>query len=98
MNEGCGRFKLKVASLSPFVVTSATLLYQVSRGFLRSLSLLFPIKRSNVHFTSAAVNGLPSCHFTPERSLKVSFVLSSLSDQLSASSGTIVSIEFCGLC
>src|SRR5947209_9282508 len=98
MNEGCGRFRLKVTSASPFVVISATLLYQVSRGFLRSLSLLLAINRSNVHFTSAAVNGLPSCHLTPERSLNISFVWSSLNDQLSASSGTIVSIEFCGLC
>ena len=45
-----------------------------------------------VHCTSFAVNGLPSCHFTPWRSLKVSFVLLSSHDQLSARSGTIVSM------
>ena len=34
-----------------------------------------PISMCQVHCTSLAVNGLPSCHFTPWRSLKVSFVL-----------------------
>src|SRR5690242_14670221 len=31
-----------------------------------------PVIRSQVHLTSAAMNGLPSCHLTPSRSLKVS--------------------------
>src|ERR1700722_16385067 len=48
-----------------------------------------PDTASQVHFTSAEVNGLPSCHFTPWRSLKVSWGFSVLYDQLSARSGTI---------
>ena len=69
-------------------------MYQILRGFLRMMSTSrrpCPISASQVHFTSAAVNGLPSCHFTPWRSLKVSLVLSAFHDQLSARSGTIVS-------
>src|SRR6202023_580859 len=76
---------------SPRVLISATLLYQDLRGFTRSLSLPVPISRSQVHLTSAAVNGLPSCHLTPWRSGKVSSVPSSLHDQLVARSGTTVS-------
>jgi hypothetical protein len=45
----------------------------------------------HVHCTSFAVNGLPSCHLTPWRSLSVSFVRVSSQAQLSASSGAIVS-------
>src|SRR5438067_12405083 len=51
-----------------------------------------------VHLTSAAVNGLPSCHLTPSRSLKVSSFPSSLHDQLVARSGTIDSTRFCATC
>jgi hypothetical protein len=51
-----------------------------------------------VHLTSAAVNGRPSCHLTPWRSLKVSAVPSSFQAQLSASSGRIVSKLFCAIC
>src|SRR5258708_21692610 len=51
---------------------------------------------SQVHLTSLAVNGLPSCHLTPWRSGKVSSVPSSLHDQLTAKSGTIDCILFCG--
>src|SRR6516165_8399504 len=58
---------------------------------MRSFSLALPIKRSQVHLTSAAVNGLPSCHLTPCRNGKVSSVPSSLHDQLLARSGTTVS-------
>ena len=50
---------------------------------------------SQVHFTSALVKGLPSCHFTPSRSLKVSLVPSSLHAHSVASSGTIWSGAFC---
>ena len=46
-------------------------------------------------FTSADVNGLPSCHFTPCLSLKLSVFLSPLQVQLSAKSGTIESRLFC---
>ena len=45
---------------------------------MRSLSLPVPISRSQVHLTSAAVKGLPSCHLTPWRSGKVSSLPSSL--------------------
>src|SRR3954451_3859207 len=79
-------------------VTSSTLKYQSLRGFLRNLFCDLPITMSKVHFTSALVNGLPSCHFTPSRSLKVNAFLSSLHDQLVASSGVSASTLFCGLC
>lgn len=46
-------------------------------------------RRSRVATTSAAVNGVPSCHFTPERSLNVHSLPSSLGDQDSASIGAI---------
>src|SRR6516162_9923652 len=49
---------------------------------MRSLSLPVPIRRSQVHLTSAAVNGLPSCHLTPWRSGKVSSLPSSLHSHL----------------
>src|SRR6266436_760398 len=51
---------------------------------------------SQVHLTSLAVNGLPSGHLTPWRSGKVSSVPSSLHDQLTAKSGTIDCMLFCG--
>src|SRR5205823_8467494 len=47
---------------------------------------------------SLAVNGSPSCHLTPWRSLKVSVVASSLHDHSLARSGTIVSSRFCAMC
>src|SRR5262249_52007501 len=92
---GCGRLSWKATSFAPFTTMSATLSYQLLRGFLRNEAFALPINRSKVHFTSAEVNGLPSCHFTPSRSLKVSLVLSSFHDQLVASSGTIDSMLFC---
>src|SRR5256884_9436692 len=95
---GCGRLRWNVACKSPSVVTSARFAYQSLRGFLRNLFCDLPCSISNVHFTSALVNGLPSCHLTPSRSLKVSAFLSALQDQLVASSGWIVSRLFCGLC
>src|SRR6266851_6113687 len=70
--------------------------YQDLRGLTRSLSLPVPITRFQVHLTSAAVNGLPSCHLTPWRSGKVSSVPSSFHDQLVARSGTIDCRLFCG--
>ena len=69
--------------------TSARLLYQALRGLTRSFSALLPCTRSQVHLTSAAVNGLPSCHLTPWRRWKVSSVPSSSHDQSVARSGTI---------
>ena len=56
---------------------------------MRSFSLDLPCSRSQVHLTSLAVNGLPSCHLTPWRNGKVSSVPSSLHDQPVARSGTI---------
>src|SRR5262249_35851972 len=67
---------------------------QTRRGLLRTMSSFsspLPITASQVHLTSALVNGLPSCHLTPSRSLKVSWVLSAFHVQLSASSGTMPS-------
>ena len=46
------------------VVTESRLRYQDLRGLTRSFSVAFPSSRSQVHFTSAAVKGLPSCHLT----------------------------------
>src|SRR5438876_11277142 len=97
-SEGCGRFRWKVASLSPLTVTSVTFSYQSLRGFFRNLSSDFPISLSQVHFTSLAEKGFPSCHFTPSRKANVSLVLSSFQDQLVSRSGTIVSRLFCALC
>src|SRR6516225_2432431 len=84
-----------MVSKSPFVVTSATFTYHDLRGLTRSLSLDLPINRSKVHLTSAAVNGLPSCHCTPWRNGKVSSVPSSFHDQPVARSGMIDCGLFC---
>ena len=46
-------------------------------------------RRSIVATTSADVNSLPSCHLTPERSLKVQTLLSSFGVQLSARPGAM---------
>src|SRR5712692_816030 len=94
-NEGCGRFRRKVTSSSPFVVTSARFAYQDVRGLRRSLSLALPVSKSQVHCTSFAVNGLPSCHLTPWRSEKLSSVPSSLHDHHVAGSGTIDCLLSC---
>ena len=63
--------------MSPLTVTSARFRYQLLRGLTRSFSLDLPASVSQVHLTSCAVNGLPSCHLTPVRSRNVSAVLSS---------------------
>src|SRR5712691_7618346 len=63
---------------------------------MRSLSLALPVSRSQVHLTSWAVKGLPSCHLTPWRNGRVSSVPSSFHDQLVARSGTIDFGLFCG--
>ena len=97
-SEGCGRLRWNVTSRSPLTVMSLTLAYQSLRGFLRNFCSETPRSMSQVHLTSFAVNGWPSCHFTPSRSLKVSAVLSALHDQLVARSGTIVASLFCSLC
>src|SRR4029077_3991011 len=93
-----GRRRSKAASVSPMTAISLTLAYQSLRGFLRNFCSETPRSMSQVHFTSLAVNGLPSCHLTPSRSLKVSWVLSAFHAQLVASSGTMVSGLFCALC
>src|SRR6266404_7453536 len=74
---------------------SSMLLYQDLRGLRRSLSLALPVSKSQVHLTSAAVKGFPSCHLTPWRSGKVSSVPSSLHDHPVARSGTIEARLFC---
>jgi hypothetical protein len=70
--------------------------YQDLRGLIRSFSLALPVNRSQVHLTSRAVNGLPSCHLTPWRSGNVSSVPSSFHDQLVARSGITDCILVCG--
>src|SRR6516162_2022276 len=70
--------------------------YQDLRGLTRSFSLDLPVSMSQVHCTSLAVNGLPSCHDTPSRSGSVNSVPSSLHDQPVARSGTIDRRLFCG--
>src|SRR5260370_18916185 len=92
--EGCGRPRWKVTSRSPFTVTSLRLNHHDFRGFLRSLDSGL-IRMFQVHFTSALVKGLPSCHLTPSRSLKVSSVLSAFHAHSVASSGTMWSGAFC---
>src|SRR5215831_10413553 len=94
MKAGCGLFKWNVTVLS-VVLTESRLRYQDLRGLVRSLSSLLPRIRSQVHLTSAAVKGLPSCQLTPCRSSKVSAVISEFHDHLVAKSGSIVSIRFC---
>src|SRR4029077_20664152 len=81
-----------------FGITSSRLRYQALRGLMRNFSGAVPAIRSQVHLTSRAVNGLPSCHLMPGRSLKVSSLPSSLCDQLEARSGTIEFRLFCGTC
>jgi hypothetical protein len=53
--------------LFSLALTSARLRYHDLRGLRRGLSVDLPVKRSQVHLTSLAVNGLPSCHLTPSR-------------------------------
>src|SRR6266436_10225091 len=96
INAGCGRFRRKVTSKSPLVVTSSRLRYQGLRGLTRSFSLDLPVSKSQVHFTSLAVKGLPSCQVTPSCSGKISSVPSSFHDQPVAKSGTIDCRLFCG--
>src|SRR5438270_10240741 len=96
MKEDCGRFSRKVTSCSPLGTTSSRLRYHALRGLMRSFSVALPVSRSQVHTTSFAVNGLPSCHFTPGRRRNVSCVLSSSHDQSVARSGTIDWYPLCG--
>src|ERR1700738_3850258 len=63
-------------------------------GLRRSFSADLPVSRSQVHLTSLAVNGLPSCHLTPGRNGRVSSVPSSFHDQPVARSGTIDAMLF----
>src|SRR5229473_4370348 len=87
-----------MTSKSPLVLTSSRLRYQGLRGLTRSFSLDLPVSKSQVHFTSLAVKGLPSCQATPWRSEKVSSVPSSFHDQPVARSGTIELRLFCLTC
>src|SRR5215471_9944061 len=96
-NAGCGAFSLKMASLSPFTVTLSTLAYQPLRKLTLKFSGALPCRRSMVHFTSAALNGLPSCHLMPWRRVKVRVLPSSLHVHFSARSGTMSSRLFCFL-
>src|SRR5438132_12019439 len=98
MNEGCGRFKWKVTSLSPLTVTSSRFWYQALRGLRRNFSFALPSRVSQVHFTSLTVNGLPSCHLTPSRSRKRSSVLDESHDHSLPRSGTIEAKLACATC
>src|ERR1700749_2474795 len=88
---------LNEASKSPLTLTSSTWSYQALRGFWRNFCCDLPISMSKVHLTSAEGNGLPSCHFPPWCSLKLSVLLSSDHAQLSASSGRISSMLVGGM-
>src|SRR5262245_56253280 len=96
-SAGCGALSLKATSLSPFVVTLSTLAYQPLRKLTLKFSGALPCRRSMVHFTSLAENGLPSCHLTPLRRVKLSVLPSSLHVHFSARSGTMSSRLFCFL-
>src|SRR5262249_61437839 len=85
-------------SKSLLAVTASRLSYQDLRGLMRSLSFPLPVNRSQVHLTSCAVNGLPSCHLTPRRSGMVSSVPSSFQLHPVARSGTIDSGLVCATC
>src|ERR1700712_3898184 len=76
---------------------SLMLNHQALCGFLRNLALALPDRISNVHFTSALVKGLPSCHLTPPRNWNVRVRPSSVNVHDVARSGTTLSIRFCGL-
>src|SRR5882762_7561366 len=76
----------------------STLRYHDLRGLMRNLSEERSDSVSQVHFTSRAVNGLPSCHLTPWRKGNVSCVPSSLHDHPVASSGTTEARLFCATC
>src|SRR5207253_7278277 len=72
--------------------------YQLLRGLMRNLAAALPSSKSQVHCTSFAAKGRPSCHFTPSRNSNVSRVPSSFHDQAVARSGTIDCNVFCGTC
>src|SRR5260221_53545 len=97
-SAGCGALSLNTTSLSPLAVTLSTLAYQPLRKLTLKFSGALPARRSQVHFTSAAVKGFPSCQVTPCRSAKVSCLPSSLHFQLLARSGTMPSRLFCRAC
>src|SRR6516162_3379977 len=65
---------------------------------MRNLVVDRPSSMSQVHCTSLAVKGWPSCQRTPCRSRKVNSVPSSFHDQSVARSGTIDCNLFCGTC
>src|SRR5947208_7540030 len=80
------------------VVISSRARYHDLRGLTRNFAGALPASTSQVHLTSAAVNGLPSCHLTPWRKWKVSAVPVSSHDQSLARSGTIEARLFCATC
>src|SRR5215831_16181299 len=98
MNDGCGRFSRKMTSWSFLTVTSSRFWYQALRGLRRSFSLDLPSNVSQVHLTSLAVKGLPSCHLTPSCSVKRNSVLEESHDHSVARSGTIELKLACATC
>ena len=86
-----------MAWVSLSAVTFTALVHHAERGLRRSL-VSPPSSRSKVQATSLAVKGWPSCHFTPSRRTKTSFLLSSFQSHFVARSGTTVSRLFLGAC
>jgi hypothetical protein len=65
-SEGCGRLRWKITVWESATSMDSTFAYQSLRGLRRSFAGVSFASRtmSNVYFTSFAVNGWPSCHFT----------------------------------
>src|SRR5438477_5571423 len=97
-SEGCGRLRWMVTWVSLSAVTCSTLRYHEARGLRRRRCGAVSVNNSKVQTTSRDVNGLPSCHFTPSCSSKVSSVLAAFHFHDLARSGTIVLTLFCATC
>ena len=71
-SEGWGRCSRKMTVNGSGVSVASTLAYHSLRGDRRSRAGASAASRttSKVYFTSFAVNGWPSCHFTPLRRKK----------------------------
>src|ERR1700746_91856 len=80
------------------MVIRSRFLYQDLRGLTRSFSLDLPVSMSQVHWTSLAVKGLPSCQVTPGGNGRVSSVPSSFHAHPVARSGTMDARPFCFTC
>src|SRR5471032_1233914 len=97
-SEACGWRRCNVTSLSPAALVRSRLRYHEARGLVRSFWDDLSVSISKVQTTSRAVNGRPSCHFTPSSSLKVIAFFSAFHVHDFASSGWIVFSLFCATC